>query len=173
MDGCTSDFSRTGDFYLAGIKVKKKFKKFGVLPGQPSKLIRLALKDLEAVEKSKRFVVDMNEWFRPNGQCAVCLAGSVMAKTLKVSTSKRKLKSLGLLDSWGEVIPDKFKKEMYALQALNYFRLGECGWAFRYLDLTKGSGVPFDCMITDYHSDPEEFKDQMHQLAGELEDGGY
>ena len=55
------------------------------LPNKPSELIRLALSDLEECEQDPKYAVDMGSWHRPVGaQCLVCLAGSVMAKTMKV-----------------------------------------------------------------------------------------
>lgn len=52
------------------------------LPDKPSKLLMMALADLEKVEADPRYEVDMNTWHEPNGKCRVCLAGSVMACTL-------------------------------------------------------------------------------------------
>ena len=66
------------------------------LPDAPSKLINLAIDDLEKVEKSNKFEVDMSTWVEKfyedyetshkakGAVCSVCLAGSVMVKTLKV-----------------------------------------------------------------------------------------
>ncbi len=52
------------------------------LPDKPSELITLALNDLLKVEKDKRYKIDMDTWHTPNGKCAICLAGAVMAKSL-------------------------------------------------------------------------------------------
>lgn len=52
------------------------------LPKKLSDRILVALHDLELVEADPRYKIDMDTWHKPNGQCAVCLAGSVMAKTL-------------------------------------------------------------------------------------------
>ena len=46
---------------------------------RPSKLIRIGLKDLAKVERSKTLKVDMGVWV---SDCAVCFAGSVMVKSL-------------------------------------------------------------------------------------------
>ena len=60
------------------------------LPNKPSELIRLAIKDLSAVEKLKEYKVDMHTWHEaPNDynyyKCQVCFGGAVMARTMKVS----------------------------------------------------------------------------------------
>lgn len=55
------------------------------LPDKPSELIMLALKDLNLVRGDDRYKIDMICWhvkYRTEEVCRVCLAGSVMAKTL-------------------------------------------------------------------------------------------
>ncbi len=60
------------------------------LPLLPSALLALALDDLIKVERSKRYMVRMGlAWHQPmiygsKAVCSVCMAGVVMAKTLKV-----------------------------------------------------------------------------------------
>lgn len=54
-------------------------------PEKHSKLILLAVKDLEKCEEDKRYIINLSEWHTPNSRCAVCFAGAVMAKTLKKS----------------------------------------------------------------------------------------
>lgn len=55
-------------------------------PTTASAIIRLAINDLTKVEKNKNYKIDMTEWHLKfeNGPCYVCLAGSVMANTLKI-----------------------------------------------------------------------------------------
>ena len=58
---------------------------FGTLP--LSRVLEVAILDLKKVRRSKKYVVDFTEWHQPlaaRGVCAVCLAGAVMARTLKV-----------------------------------------------------------------------------------------
>ncbi len=47
-------------------------------------LLALAIGDFEKVLADKRYVIDMGDWHLPldNGKCSVCLAGSVLAKSL-------------------------------------------------------------------------------------------
>ena len=57
-------------------------------PNKKWKLLELALNDLRKAERSKKYVVDMNHWYKPNSVCRVCLAGSVMAFSLSVVPDK-------------------------------------------------------------------------------------
>lgn len=62
-----------------------------VLPAVPSELIRLALGDLRKVESDVRYRVDMDAWhegLQHREPCTVCMAGSVMAKTLGVDPER-------------------------------------------------------------------------------------
>lgn len=61
------------------------------LPNKPSELLKLALSDMELVEQDPRYKIDMGFWHMPiKNKCVVCLAGSVMAKTLKIPPKKEK-----------------------------------------------------------------------------------
>lgn len=64
-------------------------KQKNLLPNKPSELILLALGDLKKVERSKEYEVNMSQWHSPNGTCKVCLAGSVMAKSLNIPKQSR------------------------------------------------------------------------------------
>lgn len=141
---------------------QKKFKKFGKLPGRPSELICLALDDLEKAEKSDRYKIDMRKWHHPaGGKCAVCLAGSVMAFSLKKSATKGPTPGLP-------------SKEKNALFALNSFRAGEIDCAFLWLDIEAPShAVPSEIGITSYKESPEKFKSDMMHLAYSLWELGY
>lgn len=57
------------------------------LPDKKSELIRLAIADLEKCEQDPNYTIDMTRWHEPryDGVCQVCLAGSVMAKTLNAN----------------------------------------------------------------------------------------
>lgn len=53
------------------------------LPSEPSELLMLALMDLEKIENTPGYVIDMGMWHEPRGGfCHVCLAGAVLAETL-------------------------------------------------------------------------------------------
>ena len=145
------------------MKFKPKFKKFGKLPGQPSKLIRIALADLEKVEKSPAYVIDMSRWHEPRGErCYVCLAGAVISRTLSATP--------GLFKH-----PCHYGKEYYALLALNCFRMGKISNAFFYLDLhedyeVQDIDVPNNLSI---YWAPNAFKKYLNTLADSLESQGF
>jgi len=147
---------------------KIKFKKFGKLPGKPSELIRVAMKDLTAVEKLKSVNIDMGTWYKGgNLDCSVCFAGAVMRNTLK-----------GKLLNRYSLSPYDFDKETNALQALNYFRCGEIKKGFEYLGLMKWyehppSGIPEKIWVQPYGGKGVVFKRSMKKLADMLESKGY
>lgn len=140
--------------------LKPKFKTFGKLPGQPSKLIDLAIKDFESVLKNSRhYEIDFSKWHYPNfdGKCAVCLAGSVMAETLKA-------------DILEKLRPGDFPEEEQALRALDFFRKGYVASAFRELGLPVHV-EDFDRSICQHL--PYNCIGDMKNLAEDLRRAGY
>ncbi len=132
-----------------------------MLPNKPSKLINLALNDLERVEKDDRYIVDMEDWHVPeeNGQCFVCLAGAVMAKTLGAP-----------IDELTCPLYTSHEKE---LEALDNFR---CGWIETAL---RGLGLHADIPrfksrveVRAYSDNPKQFKDDMRDMARQFERAG-
>lgn len=153
----------------------RKPKKQPKLPSKPSKLIRLALKDLIAAEKDKAYNIRMCVWHEPQPQplaglflsqrCNVCFAGSVMAKTLKISDSVT-------------AEPSAFDRDSHdKLLALEHFRIGSVDDAFRSLALpfNENLGDPYigSVAMPDYHDSPRKFKASMGRLADDLERLGY
>lgn len=58
------------------------------LPNKLSALLRIAVEDAQAIEKTRGYVLAMDTWHLAAGgrrKCAVCMAGSVMAKHLGAS----------------------------------------------------------------------------------------
>ena len=135
-----------------------KFKKFGKLPGKPSALLELAMKDLAKVERSQRYIVDMVEWHSPilNNQCAVCLAGAVMANSLDIPPDH-------------DITPDCFYQEEHALCAIDEFRCGNISRGFKFLGIS--GGLEFNRTMPRYGN--REFKPAMKQLIKDLKKGGY
>lgn len=135
------------------------------LPDKPSALIRLAIEDLEKVEKMKTRVVDMGCWHQPRRDvidfCYVCLAGAVMDQTLKVDQKK-------------DLKPYDFeydtKKKLYALDS---FRRGCILAAFKMLRINLPEHVEEERPITKYDDDKEAFKKDMLAMADYLENQGY
>lgn len=97
------------------------------LPSLPSRILALALHDLELCRKSETYDIDMRRWHQPeDGKCVVCLAGCSMAQTKKVSPDEIKA-------------PYDLKEEdERKLVFLEYLRQGGVGPALSYL----GYGIP-------------------------------
>jgi hypothetical protein len=95
------------------------------LPRVLSKLLRLALKDLRVVENMPGVQVCMGVWHDYNNRnkvCSMCLAGAVMAQTLKVKTTH-------------SCTPDSFEVNKLALEAVDYLRTGNVKSACEILDI--------------------------------------
>ena len=138
------------------------------LPARPSALIRLALKDLEAVESSPLYKVDMRYWGQSpsdldNEPCTVGLAGAVMSVTLGT------LRSVALLPS------DFAKKFKLKLWAVNSFGRGQVSDGCKEMALVTGldNQAPFDRFdVTPYRDDSTQFKIDMSKMADGLEAAG-
>ena len=134
----------------------------GRLPETPSALIRVAVKNMEAVEKSPLYKVDMeNAWHRPDPlgvkPCAVCFAGGTMAMSLDADITK-------------EMIPGMFGDDDYKLWALDSFRVGEVSCGFQLMGLSKAPIDDFDVCL--YKDEPTMFKQDMRWMVDELEAAG-
>jgi hypothetical protein len=126
------------------------------LPGKPSELIRVALADLEKVEKNPRYIINMDIWHSPKFSdkklCGVCLAGSIIACRSGYTPSK----TLSYKD-----LPNQKK-----MSALNYFRKGDIVEGCEELGLKcKMSARP----ISKYEHNAGAFKQDMQTLANDLE----
>ena len=66
-------------------------KKKHILPNKPSALLRLAVGDAKKIERTPGYRLNMSVWHTgagDNSDCEVCLAGSVMACTLKLDRTR-------------------------------------------------------------------------------------
>jgi hypothetical protein len=105
------------------------------LPEKLSDLIDLALDDLEKVERDPRYVLKMTVWhssldYDMESRCAVCLAGSVIAKTLEVPPNK-------------SVLPIDFDEHTKVrLEALDNLRCGYLREAARSVNLPDLGSIP-------------------------------
>ena len=126
-----------------------------MLPNDPSELIRLAIADLEKVEKDSRYEVDMGTWHYGSGaKCFVCLAGSVMAGTLGTDASE-------------SLVPGYFSDDdRNRLHALNCFRAGDISYGLGLLGIYSPA---WRRTIWPYGEDPDRFKRDMLELADFLE----
>lgn len=137
---------------------KTKTKKQLKLPSKPSALIRVALKDLDRVERNKKYRVDMNVWHEPNGQCAVCFAGAVMTRAIPPTEN---------------YLFSKFPRDMEAkFDALDSLRGGLIDFALDSMNMPKPPKLPKYVIITPYSVSAKGFKKDMCSLACLLEKHG-
>jgi len=138
--------------------------KTATLPDKPSLLIHTALDDLEVIEKSKKYLINMAVFHDPldgRKMCEVCLAGCVMANTLGSSRNDC-------------VEPSSFSDKLSGqLNALDFFRMGSVEAAFVQLGLGIEKLLPADIDIYEYDMNPKEFKSDMRALADLLYGLGY
>lgn len=134
------------------------------LPNKPSKLIRVAVADLRQVERMKSYEVDMRVFHSggekgPNGNpCAVCFAGSVIARTLKAPMENH-------------ASPIDFNAETRSkLHALDTLRGGDIT-SYLYTGFHKRlpAGITMEANIPEYEDDPDGFKRKMLDVAKFLE----
>jgi len=132
------------------------------LPNKPSRLIYLAIEDLEIAEKSKDYEIDMGVFHIPNGKCSVCFAGAVMAGTLECNKSEF-------------ITPDNFESDLgRQLNSLDFFRMGAISSGLNqtglsvpeYMETTSGRWRED---IVHYGRDKNKFKEDMLALAGTLD----
>lgn len=150
------------------------------LPNKLSKLILMALEDLETLENTPGFKIDMNVWVEKkySNEYAVCLAGVVMSLSLDALAII--LDALAIIKeaNYALITPQDFgMKNAYKLYALNSVTTGRIGVALSqfYLD---GSNFNANSFIKDvgfdqypvaaYHVNRILFKNQMQDIAGIL-----
>lgn len=148
------------------------------LPDKPSELLRVALTDYFSIKQDLRYKINLKIWHSPeNGHlsiCQVCLAGSLMAKTLKVSI--------------GDTLrPSEFNSDIQSkLLAINDFRRGNISLALKKLKILnlnlnvsadelgyieEDIFIEFNKNIVNYKK-PELFEAYIQDLIGILEAEG-
>lgn len=154
---------------MMSVKIDKEGAKI-IKKAKPSELIALALDDLKKAEQSKKYTIDMDFWHGPtfDTSCSVCLAGAVIAGTLKVPFNEQ-------LEPW-EIEDLKVANRMVGLDS---FR---CGCVFSGLDymgrLSKKTKNRLlkddrdDMLVRDYADDKGGFKRDMRKVARYLESIG-
>lgn len=164
------------------------------LPGRPSTIIRMALKDLEKTEHSKDYVVNMSEWVGPprDGKCPVCFAGSIMAhrtykelfknqSTLSILHT-RDLELVGGINNYAYLALNSLRCYLTE-SALDYFLhhakrrnkriynlLMKHNLKELSLDITRDSLGRRKRFL--YSENPERFKNNMESFAKTLADRG-
>ena len=130
-----------------------------LLPSVPSKLIEIALNDLEAMEKTPGVQIDMRSWHDADaGGCSVCMAGAVMAKRLGAERDIT-------------YYPRDFPGDTRQLNAINLLRVGDVENACYTLKIKNPNDFP-DREIIDYELSPTLFKEQMRSFARDLRVAG-
>lgn len=141
-----------------------------VLPRVPSRLIRIALEDLEAAEKVPTLLIAMDdEWHTPqdDGVCVICLAGATMRQRLGVADDEHVIPGYSADN-------ESVRLNGPQLRTLNDLRLGFVYLAFAILGVEwPKSGVDARAVITPYRRSPSAFKADMRRLASDLEAAGY
>ncbi len=133
-----------------------------LVTARPSRLIEMALVDLEALERDPNYVIDMSDWHVPTlWRASVCLAGVCMVRRLGAARGR-------------DYQPEDFGDSEGALYGLYYFITGDLEGAFSYLDLLPPEyfGLPSEVAIADYHYNASQFKSDMRGLADTLRQAG-
>lgn len=136
------------------------------LPSKMSQLILVALKDLAKVEKDSRYRINMNMYhgtlWQESEKCPVCLAGAVMAKTLKTPIHEMREPT-----DWPKGIREK-------LYAIDYLRVGDINSAADELNIKPPRAFKFsDVNIISYERNKRKFHRDMKKLASDLKKVGY
>lgn len=141
------------------------------LPDLPSELLLLALKDLEACELSDKYTIDMSTWYLQRlytdpiddrefkQKCQVCMAGAILAQTLKIDT-------VGFVGPYTSGFKSTLTKKLLAINCANY---GDFEEMLDVLGIVKK--VKFDGLVMPpYARDPVKFKSVLRQVIFILKD---
>jgi hypothetical protein len=136
------------------------------LPDCPSGLIRLALKDLEACECDPQYRIVMEYWHLPTQTgCCVCLAGAVMAQTLKTPLTQM-VNPRCFYDSKLESGTE------LKLLALDSLRAGNIKAGLAVMGFEAAPSMPRTWPVPYYGDWPLGFKVEMLKIASMLEQAG-
>ncbi len=130
-----------------------------------SRALEMALEDLALVDKDPSYTVYMSTWHSPMGddQCAVCLAGSVMAKSLDAPKDKR----VDFSTYYDTATNNRVTRR---LLALNCLRVGAIGDALEHMGEKRPSGLPSEMrsVAPSYTNGREVFRSDMQNIITEL-----
>jgi hypothetical protein len=146
------------------------------LPDKLSDGLILALQDLEKCEQDKNYVIEMSAWHRlindptvndGGTTCEVCLAGVVMAQTLKVPFS---------FDGSPNTCEGITRETRGKLWALDHARVGNINAANSLWTTGAEWGTvlasDFKRSITPYAVNPAQFKSDMAAVIADLQSRG-
>lgn len=142
-----------------------------VLPMVPSVLLRLALEDLKKCERDPHYKVNMANFlrFEDDGQCAVCLAGAIMAQRLGGEMVLRRLIHEGMCGD--SLYPVWMGENARQLRAIDFFRTGLITLGLRAMGLST-AWIEEERGMTMYERDPAAFRRNVRLLADDLEKAG-
>ena len=172
-----SNEEATGEGALLLKREPNEFGTFDGLPATLGELLELAIDDLERAERDPGYIISLEQaWHHAVADgCAVCMAGAVMAISLKAERRVR----LEPRD-FNEITKRK-------LLAINAMRVGDITLALDYVNPDNSaeqwskardlSTNPFDGDERDgsqeaYEAGPEDFKARFRQLAAKLKEAG-
>jgi len=147
------------------------------LPEKASDAIRMVVKDLEAIEKDDRYVVDMEVWHKPSlsGKCHVCMAGAYLARNTSAEPYQRtypdysqqlKVDSFDALRKYNfELFLDAWIKEDKEIKRLTAI-------LEKVLDIHTYKN-PVLSLGYFYEHNPDQFKQNILTIAATLENEGY
>lgn len=136
---------------------------------KPSERILFALQALEEFEKPDSKVrPNMTKFFFKNseGICFACLGGMAAIKRFNLDIDQIHIYSDRYLYVQKSILHD------YE-ESLDSARLGWISYMFKEMGLPPNQGGLFTRSITDYKEDPVAFKQELRQLAADLEKAGY
>lgn len=132
------------------------------MPDKPSKLLKLALHDLKLCEKDSNYNINMEVFHQKilgDKACSVCLAGAIMAKSLKAEKTKFCVPTY--FPSWRK------------LEAVDYFRNGKIRDGLRSMCLPLPETLLIhDFTITPYEENKKLFKKDMKAMIKYLKKQG-
>ncbi len=133
---------------------------FKALPEKLSDLLLETLDDLDAAENDDGIVIDMDKWHEVSDDaCTICLAGC-------------KMRGMGVSDKekWGpERFDDATRGRLYALDCL---RTGNFAVAFMHIGRDKPAKLPNCITVVHYDRYPQQFKQDMRDMAAMLKNVG-
>ena len=148
-------------------KVRQALNTFS-FPEKLSEALRMAIEDFKAIIKNKKhgYYIDLDFWHIPREDgCAVCLAGSVLAKTLKMPIN------INITPTYFKDLSEKMK---HFLRSINHFRNTNFHLSLRIwncykkaskeysLDLTPEQEIICKHLIENYSWNPDLIFEEYH-----------
>lgn len=115
------------------------------------KILAIAITDMRKQERAPRSRIDMDEWFRTNGECVACAAGSVLRWSFGAESR----------DEFWEIASGTSLRH-----AIDRLRSGLISSALFYLD--RQQTIKHDCYIRSYANCREGFWRDIRDLQKRL-----